>query len=61
MYVSGLKHFYIEEVSRLDNVQLVMPMAWIRHNGELCTDCHFISVEEVIFIYIAQPHTDISI
>jgi len=61
MYASGLKHFYIEEVSRLDNGQLVMPVAWIRRNGELCADCCLISVEEVIFNYIAQPHTNISI
>jgi hypothetical protein len=39
MYVYGLRQFYIEEVCRLTGRQLVMPLAWIKHNGELCADC----------------------
>jgi hypothetical protein len=43
MYGYGLRHFYIEEVCRLTDGQLVMPLAWIKRDGELCADCLLIT------------------
>jgi hypothetical protein len=48
MYASGLKHFYIDEVAKLRDGQLVLPHAWIRRDGGLCADCHLITSTQVI-------------
>ena len=49
MYAHGLKHFYIDEVCRLSDGQLVIPLAWIKHGGLLCADSRLItSVMKVI-------------
>jgi hypothetical protein len=45
MYACGLRHFYIDEVCRLSDGQLVMPLAWIKRDGELCADCLLITTE----------------
>jgi hypothetical protein len=54
MYASGLRHFYINEVCKLSDGCMVMPLAWIRRNGELCADCHAIIVREVRIIFDNQ-------
>jgi hypothetical protein len=43
MYARGLKHFYIDEVCRLSDGQLVIPLAWIKRNGKLCADCWLVT------------------
>jgi len=47
MYARGMKHFYINEISSLDDGQLVIPVAWIIRGGELCADCHLVIAEPV--------------
>ena len=44
MYAGGLKHFYIHEVCRLSDGQLVLPLAWIKHNGKLSADCLLVTI-----------------
>ena len=39
MYACGFRHFYIDEVCRLNDGQLVIPVDWIKCDGELCADC----------------------
>lgn len=38
MYASGMRHFYINEVAELANGQLVIPIAWIKRDGQLFGD-----------------------
>jgi hypothetical protein len=47
MYVQGLRHFYIDEVSRLDNGQLVIPLAWIKRGGQICADSLLVTSSHV--------------
>ena len=47
MYASGLKHFYVDEVCALSDGQIVIPLAWIKHGGQLCADCYLITTTEV--------------
>jgi hypothetical protein len=51
MYARGLKHFYIDEVCRLSDGQLVIPLAWIKRGGLLCADSRLITstMEVIIF------------
>ena len=52
MYACGFKHFYIDEVCRLNDGQLVIPVDWIKRNGELYADCLLVdSAMEVCSIY----------
>jgi hypothetical protein len=44
MYARGLKHFYIDEVCRLNNGQLVLPLAWIKRDGKLSADCLLVTI-----------------
>ena len=44
MYACGLKHFYIDEVCRLSDGQLVLPLAWIKRNGKLSADCLLVTI-----------------
>ncbi|KAJ7266016.1 hypothetical protein C8J57DRAFT_1436108 [Mycena rebaudengoi] len=39
MFARGLRQFYIDEVAELDSGKKVIPLAWIKRGGELCTDC----------------------
>jgi len=43
MYAHGLKHFYIDEICRLSDGQLVIPLAWIKRNGRLCANCWLVT------------------
>ena len=53
MYARGLKHFYIDEVCRLSDGQLVISLTWIKRNGQLFADCIFITSEmEVIILHV---------
>lgn len=45
MYASGMRHFYINEVAELANGWLLIPIAWIKRNGQLFGDsCMIIAV-----------------
>jgi len=50
MYACGLKHFYIDEVCRLSDGQLVIPLTWIKRKGQLHADCLFITSEMEVSI-----------
>jgi hypothetical protein len=50
MYVQGLRHFYIDEVSRLNDGQLVIPLTWIKRGGQLCADSLLVTITEVCFL-----------
>ncbi|KAJ7195227.1 hypothetical protein GGX14DRAFT_404142 [Mycena pura] len=39
MFSRGLRQFYINEVAEMDDGMKVIPIAWIKRNGELCGDC----------------------
>jgi hypothetical protein len=52
MYAKGIKHFYVNEVCLLDGGQLVIPVAWIIRDGELCADCHLVITETVCTYFI---------
>ena len=47
MYVRGLRQFYINEVSALDDGQLVVPLAWIKQGGILCANGCLVTITEV--------------
>jgi hypothetical protein len=49
MYAQGLRHFYINEVSRLNDGQLVVPLAWIKRGEQLCADSLLVTISEVCF------------
>ncbi|KII84492.1 hypothetical protein PLICRDRAFT_179320 [Plicaturopsis crispa FD-325 SS-3] len=50
MYAKGLKHFYIDEVARLQSGELVIPRSWIIRGGRLCADCTNVVLRETGWI-----------
>jgi hypothetical protein len=47
MYAQGSRHFYIDEVAKLSDGQLVIPLAWIKKGGHLCADSRLINITPV--------------
>lgn len=45
MYVSGLRHFYIDEACKLVDARIVIPIAWIKWSGKLCANCRLVLTE----------------
>lgn len=43
MYSSSGKQFYINEVAALDDGQLAIPLTWIKRNGVVYVDVHFVT------------------
>ncbi|KAL7280675.1 hypothetical protein ACG7TL_005614 [Trametes sanguinea] len=46
MYDAGDRHFYVDELSRLDTGELVIPSRWIMYRGELHFDSHRVTLDE---------------
>ena len=55
MYAYGLRNFYIEEVCRLADGQLMMPLGWIKCDGELCADCLLITLALEVSAIESEP------
>jgi hypothetical protein len=47
MYAIGGTHFYVNELAKLKNGQLVIPIKWIVRSGVLCADGHEVTLTEV--------------
>lgn len=52
MYASGTRHFYIDEVAELEDGQLVMPVAWIKRDGQLFAHSRAVTATPVSVIFI---------
>jgi hypothetical protein len=47
MYAHGWQQFYIDEVAELYDGQIVLPITWIKRDGQLCADSYLITVTAV--------------
>ena len=43
----GEQHFYVNEVTLCSNLQYIIPLRWVKRNGELTCDAH--NIREVSF------------
>jgi hypothetical protein len=48
MYSSNGKQFYIEEVAVLKDGKIVIPVSWIKRDGQLCADVHLVNIEAMV-------------
>jgi hypothetical protein len=46
MYDAGDRHFYVNELSRLNDGRLVVPVRWVMYHGELCFDAFCVDLDE---------------
>ncbi|KAJ7111881.1 hypothetical protein C8R44DRAFT_632476 [Mycena epipterygia] len=45
MIVLGHRHFYVNELARLHNGCLVIPLCWVISKGEMCADAYEVSLD----------------
>ncbi|KAJ7860941.1 hypothetical protein B0H14DRAFT_3084779 [Mycena olivaceomarginata] len=46
MYAAGASHYYVNEVSRLQDGQLIIPMRWVMFRGKVWADAFTITLDE---------------
>jgi hypothetical protein len=48
MYAAGASHYYVNEVSRLQDGQLIIPMRWVMFRGKVWADAFTITLDEQV-------------
>ncbi|THU97830.1 hypothetical protein K435DRAFT_721412, partial [Dendrothele bispora CBS 962.96] len=46
MFSTGGKQFYIEEVAKLRDNRLVIPISWMKRGDEICADANLVSIDK---------------
>jgi hypothetical protein len=48
MYNAGVRHFYVNELSRLRDGKLVIPIRWVVFRGKVCADAFVVTSNEQV-------------
>lgn len=54
MFARGVKHFYVDELAKLNSGEVVIPLMWIKWKGEVFAECL-----DVICVEVSSNQPDI--
>ena len=58
MYDAGSRHYYIDELARLKNGRLIIPVRWLEDNeGEVFADAYAVNLNDQVRGYLLEIAT----
>ena len=59
MYDAGSRHYYIDELARLKNGRLIIPVRWLEDNeGEVFADAYAVNLNDQVRGYLLEIATN---
>ncbi len=59
MYEAGSRHYYIDELARLKNGRLIIPVRWLEdNNGEVFADAYAVNLNDQVRGYLLKIATN---